>query len=187
MKLIETDVPVAEDEHEPPAPPPIPPRPEHRRVAVSLLLTVGVLAGTVIAVYLLVPERHNELMTRTLEAHTEPAEFEVELEDPSASELSAWSTGLVGSGVPWPAGDDIDIASSHHIEVLRRPVAIVHFRIAGQPVTLAVQRNREAVARTRRRTEEGVYLVSWRREKWTFVAAGPSADSDRWREALGAP
>jgi hypothetical protein len=185
VKLIETDVPVAEDELEPPAPPPRPPRPEHRRVAVSLILTVGVLVGTVVAVYLLVPERHNELMTRTVEAPREPGELE--LEAPSPKELSAWSTGVVGRGVPWPVGDQVEIVGAHAIELLRRPVAIAHFRVAGRPVTVAAQRNREAVARTHRREHRGVYLVSWRRDKWTFVAAGPATDSAAWRDAVGAP
>jgi hypothetical protein len=185
MKLVETDVPVAEDDLEPPAPPPTPPRPEHRRVAVSLILTVGVLVGTVVAVYLLFPERHNELMTRTLEAHQDPGELE--LEAPTPTELSAWSTGVVDRGVPWPTGDGVEVVGAHRIDVLRRAVAIAHFRVGGTPVTIAVQRNVEAVARTHRREEEGVYLVSWRREKWTFVAAGSATDSETWRDAIGAP
>ena len=43
-----------------------PPRPPHRRVSVSLLFTLTVLIGTVVAIYLMFPARHNVLLTEAI-------------------------------------------------------------------------------------------------------------------------
>src|SRR6476469_3626942 len=79
-----------------------PPRPPHRRVSVSLLFTLTVLIGTVVAIYLVFPARHNRLMTEAIEHHRDPAPA-WDLTAPTAPELRAWSIGLLGKEPPLPA------------------------------------------------------------------------------------
>lgn len=103
MKLVESDRhgPDATDDDVETS---TPPRPEHRRVSVSLVLTVSVLVGTVVAVYGIFPERHNELLTRSLELHRDPPPFQ--LDAPQQTELAAWSIALfsrTNRTIPWPA------------------------------------------------------------------------------------
>ena len=75
MKLVEPEIPHGDEEV---LEIPRPPRPERRRVYVSLALTLGVLAATVAAVYLAFPKRDNELLTEALEAHrASPDDVEV--------------------------------------------------------------------------------------------------------------
>jgi hypothetical protein len=186
MKLVETDVHGPKDDDEPPAPPPTPPRPEHRRVSVSLLLTASVLIGTVVMVYVLFPERHNVLMSESLAAHR--SEAAPELEWPSEAELGAWSLALVGKGVQWPApGDGVEIVSARSIEVLQLPTAIVRYRVDGEPVTLVVQRTRDAVPRKHRRVDGAHLVLAYRRAPFSYVAVGPAASEDLWRERLDVP
>lgn len=186
MKLIDAETHGPDEDHvleeEGPA---IPPRPEHRRVSISLLFTLFVLSATVVTVYVMVPERHNALMTTALDAHR--GELEYELEAPSFSELRAWGIALLGREVPWiEPGPGIEIEGARSADVLNRTAAMVRYRVDGEPVTLLVQRPRDAVPRTYRRTEGELWCVSWRHGTFTFTAVGP-ADQERWKELVGAP
>src|SRR5436190_4463050 len=78
-----------------------PPRPPHRRVSVSLVFTLSVLIGTVVAIYVLLPARHDVLVTEAIQRHR--GENTWDLEAPSGSELRAWAIGVCGKGVPLPA------------------------------------------------------------------------------------
>src|SRR3954471_9626035 len=79
----------------------LPPRPPHRRVSVSFLFTMSVLIGTVVLIYVLLPARHDLLVTETISHHRDSGSWE--LESPSAEKLRGWAIGVVGPGVPLPA------------------------------------------------------------------------------------
>lgn len=186
MKLVETDSEGPLDRGDSDAEIATPPRPEHRRVSVSLLLTASVLIGTVVAIYTIFPERHNLLMTRSLEAHREPPGFM--LRDLTQAKLTAWGVALLDRSVPWPElRPGVTIVGVASLRVLNRAAAMVRYRVDDSEVTLVVQGARDVPPRTHRRTSQGDYVVSWRRGKWTFVAVGPASDADTWTAFLGAP
>src|SRR5262245_2077475 len=84
-----------------------PPRPPHRRVSVSLLPTLAVLVGTVVMIYLVVPARHNVMLTEAVVQHHD-AQPTWDLNAPSDAELRAWAIGIFGKDVPLPtAGAEI--------------------------------------------------------------------------------
>lgn len=186
MKLVETDTAVPADEvalEEDGKP--TPPRPEHRRVSVSLLFTLFVLVATVVTVYLVVPERHNALMEAAIEAHESTAAFE--LERPTRAEVRAWSLALLEREVPWPdARDGVEILGVRSARVLNRRAALVRYRVDGAVVTVLVQRPRDAVPQAHWREHGDTMCISWRRGKFTFTAVGPAAEQG-WREFFGTP
>jgi hypothetical protein len=184
MKLVETDSEGPLDRAEPDSV--TPPRPEHRRVSVSLLLTASVLAGTVVAVYAIFPARHNVLLTRGLEVHREPPELA--LREPAHAELRTRGLGLLDRSVPWPEPrPEVSIMGVASISVLNQPAAVVRYRVQGSEVTLVVQRARSVPPRTHRRRDGDDHVVSWHKAGWTFVAVGPAAHAGAWTELLGAP
>ena len=183
MKLVETDIPHG-DEEVPEIP--RPPRPEHRRVYVSLFVTLTVLVTTVVAVYVAFPRRDNALFTTAFEAHAGGGPFQ--LTAPSAEELAAWTVGVVGDGVPWPAaGEGRQVLGSWQISVLRQPAALVRYQVGDQQVTLGALRARDAPPRRHRRENDGLLGLSWRNGPWTLFAVGPAAGADGWRRELGIP
>ncbi len=187
MKLVESDtrgpedeIEIEEDGH------PSPPRPEHRRVSVSLIFTLLVLTATVVTIYTVFPERHNALMEAALDAHQE-TDWKPNLDHPGPAELHAWGLALLGVEVPWPkSGSGIEVVGARATSVLNRVAGIVRYRIGDQRVTILVQRPREPVPRTERRHDGDLLCVSWRRGKLSFTAVGPK-DADHWRTVLHAP
>src|SRR5262245_2254237 len=100
MKLVDTDAigPSAIEE----APPhPIPPRPEHRRVAVSFLFTLAVLVGTVVMVYTVFPARHDVVVTAAVDEHRR-ADRSWQLEHPRPEQVESWAIGVLGGRPPLP-------------------------------------------------------------------------------------
>jgi hypothetical protein len=182
MKLVETDSPHGDEEV---AEVPRPPRPERRRVYVSLALTMTVLVATVAAVYFAFPKRDNELLHAAVEAHREGGPYE--LERPSAAELSAWSVGVVGHRVPWPEAGGLEVVGTRRLNVLKRPAALARYRVGQDEATVMVLRARDAPPRKYRRAEGDELAVSWRRGPWTFVVVGPAGRADEWRARLGVP
>ena len=180
MKLVETDSPHGDEEV---AEVPRPPRPERRRVYVSLALTLGVLAATVVAVYVAFPARNNELLTEAVEAHRQPGPFQ--LERPSPAELKAWTVGVVGGSVPWPG--DLQVIGTWQIRILRRPAALVRFAVGTQEVTLMAMRAWDAPPRKYRRHDGDELAISWRRGPWTLVVVGPADEEQRWKASLHVP
>lgn len=184
MKLIESDRPGPADDSD--SEPATPPRPERRRVSVSLLLTMSVLIGTVVTIYTVFPERHNLLMTRTLELHRQPPEFQ--LKRPSAAEVSAWGLAALDRNVPWPdSSQESTIVGATSFVVLNRRAALVRYRIGQDEISLVVQRARDALPRQHRRYDAEEYVISWRNGPWTFVVAGPSHSFSTWSRFVGAP
>lgn len=175
MKLVEADAegPSAE------APIVTPPRPEKRRVSISLVFTLSVLIATVVTIYMVFPARHNELLTTALQQHAAPPPWQ--LAAPSEPELRAWMIGVVGSGAPLPAG--LAAIGAAATEVARRPTAIVRYRLAaaGAPgeageLTYVVQKVRSAAPRTGERLERGARAVQWREGDWMVVGVGAAQD-----------
>src|SRR5262245_22649562 len=95
-----------------------PPRPPHRRVSVSLLFTLSVLIGTVVTIYLVLPARHNVLLTAAIERHRE-TDVSWERQEPTPGEARAWALGILGKDVPLPDGAT-RIIGVRRVEVLHR-------------------------------------------------------------------
>lgn len=184
MRLVEADTEGPRDDIDAEAP--TPPRPEHRRVSRSLIFTLVVLTSIVATVYVVFPERHNALMSVVIEADSEEVDFEIA--NPTRAELVAWSVALLGKDVPWPEHrDDVELVGVKSLRILRRPVALVRYRIAGQRVTVLVQRPRDAVPRKHWRRVDGKLAISWRAHRFTMTAIGPAESADNWGGYLGAP
>lgn len=184
MKLIESDRPGPADDSDSEVA--TPPRPERRRVSVSLLLTISVLIGTVVTIYTVFPERHNLLMTQTLELHRNPPAFQ--LSSPSAAEVGAWGLALLDRDVPWPTLDEgSTILGATSFAVLNRRAALVRYRVGQDEVSLVVQRARAALPRQYHRRDGKDRVVSWRKGPWTFVAAGPERSFATWSRFVEAP
>lgn len=187
MKLVETETegPVRLQTEDGP---PTKPRPEHRRVYVSLVLTLGVLIGTVVAVYVFIPERANlRLQTAVAQHEATPQSFE--LTAPSPAELNAWSLGLLGKDVPWPKpSDGLTIVGARSLEILRRPAGYVRFAVgapaAATQVSLVVMKAHDTPPRTARETVGNLLVLSWRNGKWTMIAIGEAATEAQWLSAI---
>jgi hypothetical protein len=164
------------------APAVTPPRPPHRRVSVSLLFTLSVLTGLVVAIYTLLPARQDEIITEALRQHR-IAEPTWDLAAPTPKELRAWAIGVVGKDVPLPAETN-HIVGARRIEVVHRAAALMRLRIDGNPITVLVQHSRGIRPEHVERTEGDLRALSWRRGKFTFVAVGPAATAGTWVPAL---
>jgi hypothetical protein len=182
MRLVETDIQRDDDVGHVTTPP----RPEHRRVYTSLLFTFSVLAATVTAVYVLFPPRDNELLTVALANHRSQGNFEITA--PGDNELLAWGVGAVGRGAPFPSGSpEVSLVGVRTVRILNRPAAMARYEMSGQPISYFVMRAHDAPPRRYQRQEGDVQVVSWRRGRWTLVAAGPADTRPAWAKFVGAP
>ncbi len=152
-----------------------PPRPPHRRVSVSLLFTLAVLVGTVVAVYTAFPARHNVLVTEAIDRHREPPTWD--LVSPSAAELRAWAIGVVGKDAPLPAGKPL---GARRIELFNRGAALILVRVDGGDITYLVQHARGVPPEHQDRIEGDLRAVAWTKGKFVCVAVGPAATSSAW-------
>jgi len=153
-----------------------PPRPPHRRVSVSLLFTLAVLIGTVVAVYALFPARHNVLVTEAIDLHRDPPPWD--LAAPTTAELRAWAIGVVGRDVPLPAATSI--VGAHRIQLFNRNAAIVRFVVAGAEVTYLVQHVRGIAPEDVDRVDGDLRAIEWTKGPFACVAVGPAASSASW-------
>jgi len=175
MKLVEAE---AEGPVEGDAALVTPPVPPHRRVSVSLLLTLTVLVGTVVAIYVAFPARHNMLLTVALERHREPTPA-WDLVSPTEPELHAWAIGLVGKDVPLPKGP-LTITGARALMVLDRRAAQIELTIANDRITYLVQHHRGIAPDRSERVDSDLRAVAWRIGKYTCVAVGPNATATSW-------
>ena len=175
MKLVEADAegPVEGDDALV-----TPPRPPHRRVSVSLLFTLTVLIGTVVAIYVTFPARPNVLWTAALERHRDPAAA-WDIAGPSPTELRAWSIGVVGKSAPLPVVGVV-IVGAREIDVLDRRTALVELDVAGDRVMFLVQHVRSIAPERSERVDGDLRAVAWRRGAFIAVAVGPDASRARW-------
>jgi hypothetical protein len=159
-----------------------PPRPPHRRVSVSLLFTLSVLIGLVVTIYLVLPARHNVLLTEAIERHRD-TDVTWDLDAPSHAELRAWAIGVVGKGVPLP-DDGTRVVGARRVEVLNRDAALMRLEIGGDQVTYLVQHAR-GIAPKRDDKEDGeLRATAWRSGKFTCVAVGPGTSTSTWLAAI---
>lgn len=158
-----------------------PPRPPHRRVSVSLLFTLTVLIGTVVAIYVGFPPRHHVLVTEAIAEHREAAPA-WDLVAPSAVELRAFVTGVVGhKGVPLPSGA---IDGARRIEVLKRSTAVIRYRVAGEPITYVVQRAGSVGPDLSERTDDDLRAITWQTGALRFVLVGSDRTAAAWRGTI---
>ena len=186
MKLVDTDeVGPAEIEEAPPHA--TPPRPEHRRVAVSFLFTLAVVVGTVVTVYSVFPARHNVLVTTALAEHRR-ADQTWQIDRPEPSQLESWSIGVLGSKPPLPmASSGINVIGARAIDILARRAAVIGYRGGNEDVTVLVQRAHDVPPRRIHKDDGDDRVEAWRDKKWTIVIVGPSKSATMWAPALGVP
>ena len=154
-----------------------PPRPPHRRVSVSLLFTLSVLIGLVVTIYLVLPARHNALLTEAIERHREPGDG-WDLEKPNETELRAWSIGVVGKDAPLPAA--ASVIGAKRVNVLNRDAALMRLQLGGDQVTYMVQNARGIAPKHDRKDDGDLHAKAWRRGKFTVVAVGPQTSAASW-------
>ena len=159
------------------------PRPPHRRVSVSLLFTLTVLIGTVVAIFLVFPARHEVFLSEALARHrTQPA---WDLTTPTSAEARAWAMGLVGARAPLPSlAPPVRVLGASRIELLDRPAALLRLAIGPDEVTYIVQPSRGIAKKSDQRTSGDLRAVSVRRDGYSAAAAGSAASADRWLASI---
>jgi len=159
-----------------------PPRPPHRRVSISLLFTLTVLTGTVVAIYLVFPARHNVLITEAIAEHQREQSWD--LATPTLAELRAWSIGVVGRGAPLPS---VPPLGARDIGILDRRAALMRVAVGADEVTYLVQHSRGIAPGRTERVDGDLLAVAWRRGKFSCVAVGPKATSKAWLPPFAPP
>lgn len=159
-----------------------PPRPPHRRVSVSLVFTLTVLIGTVVAIYLRFPARHNQLMTEAMASHAEP-EPSWDLVAPPPAELRAWAIGVVGKDPPLPLAST-KVVGARRVTIFSRDAAVIGTEVGGAKVTYFLQRAQGMAPDHAERTDGDTQGVSWRKGPYTCIAVGPAASLATWRAAF---
>ncbi|HEY4245002.1 MAG TPA: hypothetical protein VGM88_34540 [Kofleriaceae bacterium] len=157
------------------------PRPPHRRVSVSLLFTLTVLVGTVVAIYTLFPARHNELVSSAIAAHRSPPSWD--LASPSPSAFSAFLLGAAGKDAPQPPPGAV-VIGARHVTVLDHGAALIRLHIGADDVTLLIQHSRGISPDTAERTDGDLRALMWHRGPFLVVAVGPDASSAAWRTSF---
>ncbi len=161
-----------------------PPRPPHRRVSVSLVFTLTMLVGTVVAIYSVFPARHNVLVSEAIAHHREPPAWD--LVTPSATELRAWVIGVVGKDVPLPAASAASVLGAQRLKVNDRNTALVRFRIGDDEVTYLVQHMHGIAPDDVERDDDDLHAVLWTRGPFVCIAVGPKASARAGLTALRA-
>lgn len=159
-----------------------PPRPPHRRVSVSLLFTLTVLIGTVVAIYLRFPTRNTVLMEEALQRHNDQTAA-WDLVNPTAGELRAWAIGVVGRLPPLPKDS---VTGARDLEVLGHRAAMMRVVIDGEPITYLVQFTRVIAPEYSDHTVGGLHAIAWRQGLFTCAAVGPEPSAKHWSRAMQA-
>ena len=183
MKLVEADAvgPVEGDDAVV-----TPPPPRHRRVSVSLLFTLAVLTGTVVAVYLAFPPRNNVLVTEAISGHRDPP-AQWDLAKPTAAELHAWAIGVAGKDVPLPPGK-LTVLGARRLELFQRGAALIRLKVGSDEVTYLVQHARGIAPEHTDRKDGDLRAIAWTRGPFACVAVGPDRTVEQWLPVIiGAP
>ena len=178
MNLVEAEAvgPVEGD-----APLVTPPRLPHRRVSVSLLFTLTVLIGTVVAIYMTFPARNNILVTEAIAQHRVAQTWN--LSNPTSAEVRAWAIGFAGDDAPLPP-TTAGVTGARRIEILNRDAALMRLKIGADDVTYLIQRARGFAPHSSDRQDGDLHAIAWRKGKFTCVAVGPEATLSTWRAAF---
>lgn len=161
-----------------------PPPPPHRRVSVSLVLTLSVLVGTVVTIYLAFPPRHNVLVTEAIAQHRDAAPA-WDVVAPTARDLRTFALGVFGSDAPLPAPAS-RIVGARRLDVLDRGALLVRLKIGDDDVTYLVQHARGIAPDHSERRDGELRAVSWRRGPFACVAVGADASAAVWLRAFTA-
>lgn len=162
-----------------------PPRPPHRRVSVSVLFTLTILIGTVVAIYVTFPARDNLLMTEAIDAHREAAPA-WDLAGPTPAETRAWAIGVIGKDAPLAVLDSATrIVGARQIDIHDRRAALVRLELGADPVTYLLQRARGMSPKKSERTDGDVRAFERRRGPFTIVIVGPATTWETWLPAFG--
>jgi hypothetical protein len=172
MKLVESDAEGPQIEESITTPP----KPEKRRVSISLLFTLGVLIGTVVTIYALLPARHNLLMTEAIAAHQQdPASFD--LLAPSQGELRAWMIGAVGKDAPVVQLPDIAPVAATIVSIHRRNAAVVRYRLGIEMITVLVQHAKGWSPSQASRDDGSLHAEMRLAGPWTVVVVADKAST----------
>jgi hypothetical protein len=156
-----------------------PPRPPHRRVSVSLVFTICVLAGLVTTIYQVFPARHRAIVTEAI-AWQRDATPSWDLASPTPGELHAWAVGVAGRGVPLPPASVPVIGAAR---ASLDETAAIRLRVGDDEVTYLVQRGR-GVAPPGERDDGELHAVEWRVGGYACAAVGPARSAARWQPLL---
>jgi hypothetical protein len=159
-----------------------PPRPRHRRVSVSLVLTLSVLIGLVVAIYQVFPARHNQLAMQALGDHRAPPAWD--LTAPAPPVLRAFLIGAAGKDAPLPNAPAI---GATRIDVLDRHAALIRFKIGNDEVSYVVGHAARIAPEHTEDRDGDLRVVAWERGPFVFAAVGPEASAATWLPIVGAP
>ncbi len=181
MKLIEADA-----EGPSLAPETVtPPRPEKRRVSISLLFTLAVLIGTVVAIYTILPARDNVLMSEAVAAHRRDAKT-FDLIAPAPAELQAWAIGAIGKDAPQMALPGAVPVAAGVIEIHRRNAALVKYRVGNDEITVLIQHAKGWAPKSNERDDGDLHASLKLVGHWSIVAVGAKATLAAWTPAFAA-
>jgi hypothetical protein len=182
MKLIESDA-------EGPSRPVVdvtPPRPEKRRVSISLLFTLAVLVSTVAGVYLLLPARDNILITEAIQSHRRDVTT-FSLAAPSAGELKAWGLGtLAQKDAPLAPQLGATIVAADTLVIHRRNAATIRYKVGQTELTLLIQHAKGWAPDKAFRREGNLFADMGHVGEWTVVTVGEQAMVEQWVAARDA-
>jgi hypothetical protein len=147
-----------------------------------LIFTLSVLTGLVVAIYTLLPARHDVLIEEAVH-YQRATDTSWDLEHPTAGELHAWAIGVIGKDVPLPA-DTTTIIGAKRIEIVHRAAALVRLQHGADTLTYVVQHSRGIAPEHVERTDGDLRALSWRRNKYTYVLVGPVATQAAWAPAI---
>ena len=131
-----------------------PPRPPHRRVSVSLLLTLSVLVGLVVTIYAVFPLPRSALASEAIRLHRTPPKWD--LQAPSPDALRAWAIGVLGPGADVP---DLPAIGAARVRVLEHDAAVIRFRDTPEMTYVIARPEHDAPERSERR-DSGVAAVT---------------------------
>ncbi len=175
MKLIESDAegPKVEESIT------TAPRPEKRRVSISLLFTLTVLTGTVVTIYTLLPARNQVLVTEALAGHRRDIKS-FDVVGPTAGELQAWTTGALGKQTPLFAVPGAVPLAAGVITIHRRNASIVRYRVGADDVTVLMQHAKGWSPESAERDDGDLHASLKRVGRWTVVTVGAKATMATW-------
>lgn len=175
MKLIESDAegPKVEESTT------TAPRPEKRRVSISLLFTLAVLVGTVVAIYTLLPARNQVLVTEALAGHRRDIKT-FDVVGPTVGELQAWTTGALGKQAPvFAVLGAVPLAASV-ITIHRRNASLVRYRVGTEELTVLMHHAKGWSPESAERDDGDLHASLKLVGRWTVVIVGAKATMATW-------
>ncbi len=175
MKLIESDAEGPNVE----ASITTPPRPEKRRVSISLLFTLAVLVGTVVTIYTLLPARNQILVTEAFAGHRRDSKT-LDLVGPTEGELQAWIIGALGKQAPiYTMVGAVPVAAGV-ITIHRRNASLVRYRVGAEEFTVLMQHAKGWAPESAERDDGDLHASLNHIGLWTVVTVGAKSTMVTW-------